>query len=72
MILEGLILVVSVLRLAGKRDENGYILFMKISWIGMFLFFCIWESHPRYTFIFLPLVGMLAAEYISYLSARSS
>ena len=72
VILEGLILVISVLRLAGKRDENGYILFMKISWIGMFLFFCIWESHPRYTFIFLPLVGMLAAEYISYLSARSS
>lgn len=61
--LEGFILISSAMFFVGRREEDGYVLFLKICWIGMFLFFCIWEVHPRYTFIFLPLVGSLASEY---------
>ncbi len=63
-ILEVLVLFISVLTLVRREEEDGYMLFMKICWIGMFLFFCIWEAHARYTFIFLPLLGSMAAEYI--------
>ena len=52
----------SVLFLIRRKEEDGLVLFLKICWIGMFLFFCIWEVHPRYTFIFLPVLGVLAAE----------
>ena len=59
-ILEGFILVIAVLTMIRKKQADGYILFLKTCWIGMFCFFCIWESHPRYTFVFLPLIGALA------------
>jgi len=63
LLLEGWIIAVSILHLVRKKEENALVLLAKISWIGMFLFFCIWESHPRYTFIFLPLIGILAVQY---------
>jgi len=63
-VLEGFILIMSVLLLIKHKDDDGYILFMKICLIGMFLFFCMWEAHARYTFIFLPIISLLTAEYI--------
>ena len=62
--LEGFILIMSLLVWFRKKEEDGLALFLKICWIGMFLFFCIWETHPRYTFLFLPVTGLLAAGYV--------
>ena len=64
IMLEGFILIMSLLVFIRQKEEDGIILFLKICWIGMFLFFCIWETHPRYTFLFLPVTGLLAAEYV--------
>lgn len=60
----GLILVISIFRLVQKWDGSGLSFFLRICITGMFLFFCIWESHPRYTFVFLPLLAMMGAESI--------
>ena len=59
-----LILVISIFRLAKKWDGSGLSFFLRICVTGIFLFFCIWERHPRYTFVFLPLLAMMGAESI--------
>jgi hypothetical protein len=63
-VLEAFVLLMTALFFVKRREEDGFLLALKICLIGMFLFFCIWESHPRYTFLFLPIIGMMPAEYV--------
>ena len=54
------------------RKKTGFSVVLKISIIGVFIFFLFWETRSRYTLNYLPVASMLWIYSLSYITSRLS